>query len=653
MNESIPFPNELEKRYTSPRFVGSGGGGAVYAAHDENLRKDVAIKILSAQSSNQKLLRFQQEAKVISKFAHPNIVTALDFGIVDDKIAYLVMDLVGGSSLDSAINAEEKLSVAKCVNVFKQIAMAMAYAHSHGVLHRDLKPGNVLIQKSPRGRLQAKVADFGVAKIAGRQFVATTGSIVIGTPNYMSPEQFRFEDIDERSDIYSFGCLMFETLTGTVPFVASNATEIARMHEEDPIPDLVHTAGGESIPESLQEIVYCCLEKKPESRYDSFTTVLANLDALDVPDSEDDGLSSSARHIARVSETLTAREPYLVSNTTPQFPVADSPATKRILTGIVATVLVVGVFICVSLIGWTPGISWLIPGSKQSSTDNRQNTESREKNITSADFAVQVQEAHEERRAWKDRDVKLPESMLKGSPSDLLDRAKKQLEKKRYGTAICYLDRVLQLDKDNVKALKMRSDAKRGRADFDGALIDISAANNLAPDSGTLIYKRAILRRETNDFNGAIEDLTTAIEKDPRNAKWLRERGDVYLEIGKHAEAHADYSKSISIEPTEAALRNRGKLNQINGKYADAIDDYTQALKRNPSSAEVHYLRGNSYNQLEQFPKAIADFTTAIELNGSNADFYKMRANAFERLGQPEKANQDRRTMLDDFGIGK
>lgn len=652
MNESVPFPSELEKRYTSPRFVGSGGGGAVYAAHDENLRKDVAIKILSAQSSSQKLLRFQQEAKVISKFAHPNIVTALDFGIVDDKIAYLVMDLVGESSLDSAINAEEKLSVAKCVNVFKQIAKAMAYAHSHGVLHRDLKPGNVLIQKSARGQLQAMVADFGVAKIAGMQYVATTGSIVIGTPNYMSPEQFRFEDVDERSDIYSFGCLMFETLTGTVPFVASNATEVARMHEEDPIPDLVRTTGGESIPETLQEIVYHCLEKKPESRHDSFTTVLAQLEALGVPDSGDNELSSSARHIAPVSETLIAREPYLVSNTTTQFPIADSLATTRVLTGIVAAVLVIGVLICVSLMGWTPGISWLIPGTKQTTTDTLQKTEN-EKKKTTVDFAEQIREAHAERLAWKDRDVKLPESMLKGSPSDLLDRAKKQLEKKRYGTAVAYLDRVLQLDKNNVKALKMRSDAKRGRADFDGALIDISEANNLDPDSGQLIYKRAILRRETNDFNGAIEDLTTAIGKDPQNAKWIRERGDVYLEMGQQAEAHADYSKSISIEPTEAALRNRGKLNQINGKYADAIDDYTQALKRNPSSAEVHYLRGNSYNQLEQFSKAIADYTTAIELNGSNADFYKMRANAFERLGELEKANQDRHTMIDDFGIGK
>jgi tetratricopeptide (TPR) repeat protein len=653
MNDArVPFPAALEERYKNPRFIGAGGASTVYAAHDKNLVKDVAIKILGPRASGHKLLRFQQEAKVIGKLSHANIVTAIDFGVVDENFAYLVMDLVGEESLQMLIERRENLPVRKCIDIFQQVATAMQYAHSQGVLHRDLKPGNVLLDEPMSHSPRAKVADFGVAKIAGVPFFVTTGSIFIGTPNYMSPEQFRAEDVDQRSDIYSFGCLMFETLTGEVPFPGTVSTELAQMHANNPVPPLTATTCGEDIPESLQHVVRRCLSKDPADRYSTFAEIDDRLKQIASRD------TLTLRRVPQDKDGLAPREPYLVSSQSAQLPIADSAATKKVLAAIVSLVVVIGALICVSLMGWGPSFSGLIPDGKEAADNTALTTSAVEPTSSplhqsTEEITEKLNEAHAEREAWRNRDVKLPASMLDGTAEELIAKAKKQMDKKRYNVATSFLDRVLERDPNNVKALKMRSDALRYRSDYAAALSDITAATSLRPNDAALIFKRAILRRETNDLNGALDDCTAAIQLEPSNQKYVRERGDVYSELGKPKEAFADYDRSIRIEPSEAALRNRGKLYQINGKFNEAIEDYTKAIAVNPGSAELRYLRGNSYNQTRQYKKAIADYSVAIGLNGGNADFYKMRAAAYEQVGDTDKARKDRATSIDDFQIGK
>jgi len=644
----VAFPTSLTERYKDPRFIGAGGASSVYAARDSNLNKDVAIKILGPRPSGQKLLRFQQEAKVISRLSHPNIVTAIDFGVVDENFAYMVMDLVGDCSLEAFINRGEEISVTKSIEIFRQIAIAMTHAHAHNVLHRDLKPGNVLLDNPGATHPRIKVADFGVAKIIGTPFFVTTGNIVIGTPSYMSPEQFRAQDVDERSDIYSFGCLMFETLKGSVPFVGAVAAELAEKHANEPVPPCTVTAGGEEIPTRLQEIIRKCLEKNPDDRFDTFETVERYLSALSAEE------SSTARPVVHERTKLAAREPYLVSSTTSQYQAADTGATRKLMIAITTLVVSLAALICYSLTGEHSSFSLVGSETPARSGDGEGTKDgSSTESEKSVDLSAQIEEEHKERRSWRNRDIQLPASMLKGSTDELIDRAKKQIDKKRYSFACGYLDHVLKLEPNNFRALKLRGEARKNLNDVNGALSDITAALFLRPDDSELLYRRAMLRREKSDLNGTIEDLNLALEKEPNNSKYLCQRGDSYIEIGKTKEAFEDLTRAISLKPSEAAYRSRGKLSQLNGRFREAIEDFSRAIEANPMSAELRFLRGNSYNQLGEYKKAVADYTAAISRNSGNANFYKMRANAYEQLGEPGKAKADRSVPIDDFQIGR
>jgi len=550
----VPFPASLEERYKNPRFIGSGGASTVYAAHDSNLNKLVAIKILGPRTSGQKYLRFQQEAKVIAKLTHPNIVTALDFGLVDEKFAYMVMDLVGEESLLSLVEKRKNLSLQKSIHIFKQVCTAMAHAHSQGVLHRDLKPGNVLLDDPESNTPQAKVADFGVAKIAGTPFLVTTGNIFIGTPNYMSPEQFRAEEVDQRSDIYSFGCLMFETLTGTPPFPGDLSADLALKHATGAIPQIKDTISGEQAPQSLQEIVNKCLAKQPDDRYESFSVIEELLNAL-LPEP-----LVQRSTLRRQEESLGPKEPYLVSAGNVDYRISDSVASGKIISGIIVLVLVIGVGICIGLVG--PGFHWLLPdakdGSGSTSSQGKNLTDNQDETPKPVDFGP---------KSWQQRQPHLPKSMLAGPTDSLLAKAEQQIRRHRESIALEFLDAVLEREPRNLKALVMRSDARRARKDDNGALTDITSAIVVAPNNLELVFKRAMLRRKTGDLNSALDDFNFLIEKNPRDANYYCQRANVYSEMDRTDDAMKDFIKSIELKPNAEAHKGKALLEQIGADH--------------------------------------------------------------------------------------
>lgn len=637
----VAFPASLNERYKNPRFIGSGGASTVFAAHDVNLNKRVAIKIMGPRPSNQKLLRFQQEAKVISRIAHPNIVTAIDFGIVDENYAYMVMDLVGEDTLLGLIESDEDLSIRKCVDIFKQICQAMAHAHSQGVLHRDLKPSNVLLDNPGSDSPRAKVADFGVAKIAGTPFLVTTGSIFIGTPCYMSPEQFRAEEVDQRSDIYSFGCLMFETLTGSVPFSGEVSTELALKHATEPVPEMTCTASGEDIPELLQVVVQGCLEKDPADRYESFAQVEELLNTVTV-------MEESAR-AAEIRSSHSAKEPYLVSAGNSHFRFSDNLASKQVVALIVGLVVFVGGGICLSLLGWAPG-GWLFPDAK-----TPQETSTRE-SVNDVQLPAETEQARnivmvgtsqnpqgDTQKAWKVR-KRTPMKLLEGKSDYLLEMARKQMQRNRHRSAVEFLDVVLEREPRNVKALKLRSDALRALHEYASALTDITTAILISPKDKKLIFKRAVLNKENNDLNGALDDFSLLIEDFKDNPRYHLERGEIYEMLGRNKDAIEDFSTSIELGPTEQAYRGRAKMYQREGNPKSAISDLSVAIEMNPQSAELYFLRGNSYSGLKQYKQAISDYSSAIEMKRGKPMYYTARAIAYEKIGQTASAQADRRS---------
>ncbi|MGD9681520.1 MAG: protein kinase [Candidatus Obscuribacterales bacterium] len=268
------------QRYKILYCLGEGGMGRVYRATDLDLLRDVAIKVLSSwQVDERAIVRFQNEARTLSRLSHPNIARVYDFGVSESGAPFMVIELVDGRSLGDLLDAPGEIAFPVLIEIFAQVADALGSAHSHGILHRDVKPGNVIVRSEDDGSLSARVIDFGIAKSVREEqdeaSLTRTGAVV-GSPLYMSPEQTRGETLTARSDLYSFGCMLFRALAGRPPFCGSSALETMAMHRDQSPPELSSSAGWE-IDEALRELVNDLLAKDPARRPDSFGSVALRL----------------------------------------------------------------------------------------------------------------------------------------------------------------------------------------------------------------------------------------------------------------------------------------------------------------------------------------------------------------------------------------
>lgn len=277
-----PISAEFEGRYEIIEEVGKGGMGVVYKARQPALQKLYAIKMLHSVHNNETLLRFEREAKAISKLDHVNLITSHDFGVSTDGRPYMVMDFIEGTSLARTIELQRKLPLRQALDICIQIARGMSYAHAQGVLHRDLKPGNIMLINQPDGSQLVKIIDFGIAKVVeanDRHDLTRTGD-VFGSPYYMSPEQAVGRGIDERSDIYSLGCVIYEMLTGVVPFRGASAFETLYAHLNEPVPSLRINAPGENFPAAVEKFVSKALAKEQKDRWQSMSELEYELTSI-------------------------------------------------------------------------------------------------------------------------------------------------------------------------------------------------------------------------------------------------------------------------------------------------------------------------------------------------------------------------------------
>jgi serine/threonine protein kinase len=261
--------------------IGTGGCSTVYCAKHLSLDRRSAFKLLRTDlvSSAERIKRFEREAHLASSFNHPNVCSVYDCGILETGQPYLVMEYIDGRSLASMLQ-DGRFPVADIVPVIKQIVAGLKAAHQQGIVHRDLKPGNVMVVNSEEG-MQVKIIDFGLAKVFGTtdgEALTATGNM-IGTPAYMSPEQVRGSTLDVRSDIYSFGCLLYELLTGKLAFEGKTAFEAMQNHLVKEPPPLVNC--GYVIPAPLAVLTLKCLQKDPARRYQSVDEIEEILERIE------------------------------------------------------------------------------------------------------------------------------------------------------------------------------------------------------------------------------------------------------------------------------------------------------------------------------------------------------------------------------------
>jgi eukaryotic-like serine/threonine-protein kinase len=257
-------------RYAIGRLIGKGAMGVVYEGRDPKLNRRVAIKTilkanLDPEDSRQYAMRFSREAQAVARLNHPHIVQVYDFA-EDGDSAYLVMEFIEGRELKQSFDAGERFGIKEAVRIMCELLDALQFAHNAGIIHRDVKPGNIMLDAQAR----TKLTDFGVARVHGlarTDAERTQAGTMVGTPAYMSPEQITGGDVDQRTDVFSAGIVLYQFLTGEKPFTGGGAWTIAKkiIQEHPPLPSSVNNA----VPPQFDAVVSKALSKNPDTRYAS------------------------------------------------------------------------------------------------------------------------------------------------------------------------------------------------------------------------------------------------------------------------------------------------------------------------------------------------------------------------------------------------
>jgi eukaryotic-like serine/threonine-protein kinase len=331
-------------RYHVEDVLGGGGMALVYRARDEELDRPVAIKLLADNLAADEAFRkrFLREARLAAQLAHPNVVQVYDSGEADGR-PYIVMEYVEGETLADLLSRQGRLPPAEAVELALQVCSGLEHAHQAGLVHRDIKPQNLLI----RGDGTVKIVDFGIARSARGTRLTETGS-VLGTAAYLAPEQAAGEEVTPAADVYAVGVVLYELLAGRTPRTAESLTQLILTGQEQPIPALRELAPD--VPEALEDLIMRCLARIPEYRPPSAGTLAASLSATsgELPTAavtRDEDTAEAPTRLAAPAGTRVAGAP---TSETAVRPVARRPRAAALAIGAVALALAVGGWMALS-----------------------------------------------------------------------------------------------------------------------------------------------------------------------------------------------------------------------------------------------------------------------------------------------------------------
>jgi tetratricopeptide (TPR) repeat protein/predicted Ser/Thr protein kinase len=542
--------NTTLSHYRIVSKIGAGGMGEVYLAQDTKLNRKVAIKFLpeSLTADEQAIKRLVREAQAAARLDHPNICTIHEVSEEDGR-SFIVMQYIEGETLDSGMR-RKPLTLSESLSIAAQVADALAEAHAHGIVHRDIKPSNIMI--TPRGKV--KVLDFGLAKSmngdvavdaeAQTATLLTQSGVVVGTVPYMSPEQLRGERLDGRSDIFSYGIVLYEIIGGRRPFEAQSLAEITSailMRDPPPL-----QSNSNIIPAKLESLILRCLEKEPAQRYQTMVELLVDLDRV-----RSDQENGSV--VAASNDAPTVRMDIDGSRRRVNW--------RRLAPSRVAAAFGVLVILGLAIIGY-------LRFFRSPTTSNKSITRYESSPAYDTYLRAKV--------------------VIKSESPDEIENAIKLLKQAlaidpQFAPAWAALARAY-----NIKSFYFSAPEEQRKQLNEEAAVAVEKALSLDPNLAEGHYARGlILWTHANRFphEAAIQSYRRALELDPNLDEAHHQLGVVYFHIGLLDKGWAEIEKAVSINASNTLARFRfGVIDMYRGKYEDANAVFKSTpLKSNPS----------------------------------------------------------------------
>lgn len=595
--------------------IGMGGMATVYKAYDASTDRYVALKTLPQQYSQdpQFLERFRREARAIARLEHLHILPVHAYG-EEDGIAYLVMRYLPAGTLADRIRQNGRLPLEETARLLNQIASALDHAHANGVLHRDVKPGNVLIDRDGN----AYLTDFGIARIV-EGTLDLTGDAVLGTPQYMSPEQCRgAKDLTPATDQYSLGVVLYEMVTGRTPFQAETPLAVIHMQMMGAALPPPRSLRPE-LPEAAEAAILKALDRDPERRYPS---CLALAQAFEAAVRE---LPETIKSPANGDQpTVKMDAPITKPSAAPPAPAVEA-APRRLPWAIIGGIAALVVIVVGALLLSNPPAPEGTPVAEGVGTLDSMM-------LTATALIVQVT-YDEAVTPSPDPLILTATAVIEQVTLDALGTARGQqvLEVEQTATALdatlnAQATRVVEGTATAAAAWLQATTAAQESADLAATETARARATLTAQAEGTAaarpaaeaiaLIEKGDRAAENYDFEAAIESYTAALERAPGSLDALVKRAEVFYASGAYDDALADYDRAVELSPDDAALYlQRGSAQRDKGDYEAARADYDRALERDPDLSWAYLERGKLASWTGQTEAALEDFNRALELD--------------------------------------
>ncbi len=635
----------FNERYKIDEFIVLGSFGAVYRATDQKLGRTVAVKILKPDLkedvAEQARELFQREAQAAGALNHPHIVAVTDVG-EDFGIAYLVMEWLEGRTLEQELRQYRQILPSDTKTILEQITGALTLAHEQNIVHRDIKPSNIHLGKADE--IFVKVLDFGIAKVTTSAANAVASRIA-GTFAYMPPEQIEGKIIDARTDIYALGILLFQMLSGKLPFEKKSEDYLIRQQLTAKPPRL--TEFNPQISSEIADVIERALAKNPDERQQSVIELCETfVEAVESENPADD-----------LSEEVSASEEIVlpeVENENPQqqetVEIVEELNRKAELSDKPEP-------------DFKPRFTNATANIKIAEANNKSNDLPRESAVHNVEIANSAQFDSQPDTIWNSiNKYKTPifgvlfvllilagwfavssyTNYQSGKLAEHLRQGSDYLEQKKYDDALSEFDRAVNADSNSAEAYKGRADAYHFTGKNEKAIADYTEAISLGLNSAEIYRRRGFDQKSVLNFDKAIADYGEAIKLDMNDGESYAGRCQTYLDNRQFDLALTDCNKAVELNSEDAnAFVSRGNIYLSKNENDLAIADFNKSLSLQKENAAAYLGRGNAFYNKENYGKALDDFTETIRLDSQNPAAYGLRGLIYQKTNRDDKAIAD------------